>query len=243
MPEYERFALIIDTEPSVLGAVAVRLLQLGIDVLYAADVDEASLLAVQESERLGAVLIPSSFDIQSVKALLSRVCSKLASGPRSLIVSGLEEDSDLTQYLRDNGVEWALREPYKERELRFVTTAAMATDHGGERRKHIRIPVEIETTVFMGRHRKKASVHDLSVSGAYFCTANPFFEGSRISLEIPLPEGSVLGNGIVVNAKSAENPGRPDVPDGMGVIFTNLAPGCTERLSDYIDGWVKRFRF
>jgi len=242
MSEYERFALIIDSESSELGGVAVRLLQLGIDVLYAADVDEAALLAVQESERLGAVLVPASFEIQFVKALISRVCSKLASGPRSLIVSGLEEDSDLTQLLRDNGVEWALREPYEERELRFVTTAAMATDHGGERRKHIRIPVDIETTVFMGRHRKKVSVYDLSVSGAYFDTAHPFLEGSRISLEIPLPEGAVLGNGIVVNSKSAEKPGRPDVPDGMGVIFTNLAPGCTDLLSDYIDGWIKRFR-
>ena len=35
MREYERFALIIDSEASALGSVAVRLLNLGVDLLYA----------------------------------------------------------------------------------------------------------------------------------------------------------------------------------------------------------------
>ncbi|MDH3520256.1 MAG: PilZ domain-containing protein [Myxococcales bacterium] len=242
MAGYERFGLIIDPDPSALGGVAVRLLELGIDVLYAADMDEAALLAGQEAERLGAVLIPSSFDTRGVEDLIARVCSKLVAGPRALIVAGVERESGLVEQLKARGVEWALCEPYDERELRFVMTAAMATAHGGERRKGVRIPTCIETSVFMGRHRKDVTVHDLSVSGAYFATPHPFFEDSRISFEIPLPQGPVMGSATVVNSKSAEKPGRPDVPEGMGVVFNNLSQAATQRLNAFIEAWIERFR-
>jgi hypothetical protein len=242
MREYERFALIIDSEASALGSIAVRLLNLGVDLLYAADLDEAMLLAAQESQRLGAVLIPSSFEVDLVEELISRICSKLAAGPRALVVAGREREPGFVERLREHGVEWAVCEPYTDRELRFVMTAAMSTRHTGERRKHHRIPTNIETTVFMGRHRKQVVVHDLSVTGAYFATPHPFLEDSRISLEIPLPHGSVLGNGLVANAKTADKPGRPDVPEGMGVSFNSLSPESCERLQEFIEGWIDRFR-
>ena len=92
------------------------------------------------------------------------------------------------------------------------------------------------------RHRKEVVVHDLSVSGAYLATPHPFLEDSRISLEIPLPSGPILGNGLVVNAKTADKPGRPDVPEGMGVSFSNLSAESYERLQDFVEGWIDRFR-
>ena len=162
----------------------MRLLELGIDVLYANDVDEAALLARQESDRLGAVLIPTSFDPKDVAHLLARVCSQLAAGARSLVLVGLEPDPALVEDLRGEGVRWCLWEPYHERELRFVMTAAMSSDHSGDRRKNLRIPTAIPTAVFMGRHRKDVTVHDLSVTGAYLAGPNPFLEGSRIHVDM-----------------------------------------------------------
>jgi hypothetical protein len=94
----------------------------------------------------------------------------------------------------------------------------------------------------MGRHRKPVVVHDLSVTGAYFATMYPFLEDSRLSLDIPLPTGRVLGNGLVVNAKTADKPGRPDVPEGMGVAFQDLSSESYEHLQDFVEGWIDRFR-
>ena len=242
MPEYERFALVLDSASVELGRASLRLLELGIDVLYANDLDEAELLARQESERLGAVLIPVTFGLDRVEALLSRVCSKLAAGPRGLVLLGLEPESEFVEVLRAKGVTWRLWEPFEERELRFVMTAAMATAHGGERRKDARIPTEIATTVFMGRHRKDVTVHDLSASGAYLAAPNPFLEGSGLSFEIPLPDGLVLGKAEVVNAKTADRAGRADVPEGMGIVFTQLTPGSRETLQAFLQGWIQRFR-
>ena len=242
MSEYERFALIFDSANAELARASLRLLELGIDVLYANDLDEAELLARQESELLGAVLIPSTLRRDRADALLSRVCSKLAAGPRALVLVGLEPEREFVEALRARGVTWRLWEPFYERELRFVMTAAMATEHEGERRKAPRIPTEIATPVFMGRHRKDVTVHDLSATGAYLAASNPFLEGSRLSFEIPLPDGLVAGKAEVANANTADQPGRADVPEGMGVAFTQLTPGSREKLEAFIQRWIQRFR-
>jgi hypothetical protein len=94
----------------------------------------------------------------------------------------------------------------------------------------------------MGRHRKDVTVHDLSVTGAYLSATNPFLEGSRLSFEIPLRDGLVVGKAEVVNAKTADKPGRADVPEGMGIAFTQLTPGSREKLEAFVDGWIQRFR-
>ena len=241
MREYERFALIIDSGESALGGVAVRLLNLGVDLLYAADFNEALLLAAQESQRLGAVLMPSSLEVDLVEEVISRICSKLALGPRALVLAGPERGREFAERLRERGVRWVVCEPYTDRELRFVLTAAMSAGHTGERRKYPRIPTNIEASVFTGVHRKQVVVHDLSVMGAYLATPHPFLEDSRISLEIPLPKGLIRGNAFVANAQTADEPGRPDVPPGMGVSFNNLSPESYERLQEFVEGWVDRF--
>jgi hypothetical protein len=242
MSDYERFAMVLDSETALLGGCAIRLLELGIDVLYTNDVDEAALLARQESQRLGAVLIPATFDRASVDALLSRVCSQLEVGSQGVIVAGAAPAAELIEYLRARGVAWCLWDPYEMRELRFVMAAAMSTKHTSERRKHLRIPIEMQTTVFMGRHRKDVTVHDLSQGGAYFATPHPFLEGSQLRVELPLPGGSVMGKAEVVNAKTADKPGRADVPEGMGVAFREFAPDADAALGRFIDDWIGRFR-
>jgi len=239
--DYERFALVLDTAESVLGRAAMQLLELGIDVLYSNDLDEAALLAHQESRRLGAVLIPESFDETSVDALLERVCAQLEAGPRGLIVTGKRPDAATCGRLRSKGVRWGVWQPYEMRELRFVMAAAMSESHAGERRKCQRVPADLPTTVFMGRHRKDVVVHDLSISGAYFATPHPFLEESRLSIELPLPDGTIFAKGVVVNAKTADKPVRDDVPDGMGVVFSDLPEQGLTALRRFVEAWVNRF--
>lgn len=239
--DYERFALVMDTGDSVLGRAAMQLLELGIDVLYANDLDEAALRARQESRRLGAVLIPEAFDLANMDGLLERVCGQIESGPRGLIVTGNRPDANSCSLLRSKGVRWGVWHPYEMRELRYVMAAAMSESHMGERRKCQRVPTDLPTTVFMGRHRKDVVLHDLSLSGAYFATKHPFLEDSRLSIELPLPDGTVFAKGIVANAKTADKPVRADVPDGMGVVFSDLPEQGLTVLRKYVEGWVKRF--
>jgi hypothetical protein len=242
MPGYERFALILDARSGELGRAAVRLLELGIDVLYANDVDEAALLARQESGRLGAVLVPTSFEPARVAALLGRVCSQLAAGASALVAVGLEPPEPLARALCAGGAGWLLAEPYDERELRFVVSAAMAVGDERDRRKGLRVPTCVATALFMGRYRKDATLHDLSVGGAWFSAPDPFEPGSAVNVDIELPEGRVTGKARVVNARSEPQPGRADLPVGMGVAFTQLTPRSPEVLQAHVEARIRRFR-
>jgi len=243
MPQYERFALVLDSEVSILGQAAMRLLELGVDVLYATNADEAALLADQESHRLGAVLAPTSFDAETFDQVLARVCSRLGAGARSLVVVGAEPDAALLERLRSQGVRWRLFDPYDERDLRFVVAIAMSIDHDGERRKSVRIPTGISTTVFMGRHRKEVVVYDLSAGGAYLATPHPFQEGSRLSVEIPLPNGMVVrGRAQVMSARTEDAATRSHLPEGMGVAFAGLAPDAEAAIQYFVEEWTARFQ-
>jgi hypothetical protein len=220
----------------------VRLLELGIDVLYANDVDEAALLARQEAHRLGAVLVPSTLHVAQVGRLAEGVCARLEAGAGALVMVGLEPEPELASALAAQGARWCLWEPYDERELRFVAAAAMATGHRGERRKDLRIPTNIETAVFMGRHRKDVVVHDLSAGGAYLAAEKPFLEGSPLSIDIALPDGNVVGRAEVVNAKTGDRPGRTDVPEGMGIAWKQLPDASQRALRAFLARGLARFR-
>lgn len=239
---YDRFALILDSEQTLLGDTAMRLVQMGVDTLYAKDVDEAVLLAAQESARIGAVLVPGQAAAEIGEDQLVRVCSQLSAGVASLVLVGEEPDPSLLVKLHERGARWCVWEPYTERELRFVTTETMSDGHTGNRRKHPRIPTRIETTVFMGRHAKPSVVHDLSLGGAFMAAEDPFLEGSRLSLDIELPAGRVIAKAEVVMAQTRDKLVREDTPEGMGVLFKEFTADSKERLEDYLREWIRRFQ-
>jgi hypothetical protein len=242
MSGYERFALILDSETAELGEAAVRLVELGVDVLYAKHADEAILLARQEASRLGAILVPASLALAAEPGLLRRLCAGLDAGHGSLVAVGDEPEAEGLASLQRQAVQWCLWAPYDERELRFVLGAAMSLEHPNERRRHLRVPTDIETTVFMGRHRKSCRIHDLSVSGAYLAAPDPFLAGSRLSIDLGLPGGAVLGKALVVRDKTAEAEARADVPDGMGIAFSELAPGSEQCLAAFVRERIRRFQ-
>lgn len=241
MPEYERFTLLLDSQEAEFGRLAMRLLELGIDTMYANDLDEAALLSRQEMARLGVVLASSEGPRAHIENIVNRVCAPLDAGVSSLVLVGPEMSEEKAGSLRELGISWRICEPYEERDLRFVLSLVMSKEHTDDRRKSLRIPTEIPTTIFMGRHRKDVIVRDLSLSGAYFASPHPFMPESQLSIEIPLPEGTFLAKGVVRNAKTADVARRADVPDGMGVEFSHVNEKSMNLLQGYFDAWIERF--
>ena len=141
---YTRYALILDHADGHLGGVAMRLLDVGIDVLYANDVDEASLLARQEAETLGAVLAPAASSLTSIDRVLQQICSHLEAGPQALVLIGGDPGERTRSELRSRGVRWGLWDMENDRGLRFVMTAAMSTGHEADPRKDVRVPTDLD---------------------------------------------------------------------------------------------------
>ncbi|MCP5056677.1 MAG: PilZ domain-containing protein [bacterium] len=245
--EYESFALIYDSDAGELGQVALTLMQAGIDVLYAADPDEAMLLASQESDRLGALLTPSSLDTSTFDGLIERVCPHLAGGIESLLPIGLEPSNEVSSHLRKHGVRWCLWEPFEARELRFATAAALMAGDPGERRKTLRAPAHLFAGMLQGSERRSAVVCDLSSGGAYLgIEASPeapcFETGSEVDLELPLQPASIFLRARVAHTHDASSPPRADLPGGMGVEFLELGSADLTALSHLLDDLTRRFR-
>ncbi len=238
---YERYALVLDHADGHLGPVAMRLLELGVDVLYANDADEATLLALQESANLGAVLAPASSSLPFLERALDRICAPLPAGSESLVLIGRDPGESTVRELRKRGVRWALWEPVGEREMRFLLTTVMSHAFGGEQRKHRRVPTDFQGAVWMGRHRKDVTVHDLSISGAYLAAPHPFLAESRLTIELSLADGGLMAKGTVVWARTADAPARDDVPEGMGVAFTDLGDAARARLERFTEAELARF--
>ncbi len=239
---YERFALIYDSPAGQLGQAALGLLDRGIDVLYAADLDEALLLATQEEERLGALLVPSSLEPGSLAELIHRLAPRLPSGIETMVPVGLEPEPDVAALLRRAGVRWCLWEPCELRELRFVAAAALMAGNPGERRKALRVPTRVAAEVLQGNARRSGVLCDLSQGGAYLGVDPPFATGSEVQMEFEVAAASIFLRGRVVHAHTPERPPRNDLPGGIGVEFLEVPERDRTALGQLISELTQPYR-
>ena len=240
--DYERFALIVDSEAGQLGRAALSLIEAGIDVLYAADPDEAHLLAAQESQRLGALLVPSTAEPALLEGLLEHVCPFLGGGVETLVPVGLEPSPSVATSMRRAGVRWCLWEPFEEQELRFVASAALMAGNPAERRKTLRVPAHLLAGVAQGGVARKAVVCDLSNRGAYLGVEPTFEPDSEVALQLQVGSTPLALRARVAHAHPPDRPPRSDLPGGMGLEFTALSGEDAAAVSQLLDGLTLPFR-
>lgn len=238
---YERYTLILDTPDGPLGSVALRLLDLGIDSLYANDIDEGTLMAREQQARIGAVLIPSATPPIDVKRVLLQICPKLGAGSQTLVMMGSRPDDQVCEQLRSWGAKWCLWEPFEQSALRFVMAAAMATGHRGDPRQDLRIPAPLEATLEIDGERTKLALHNLSATGAYLRHPSSPPPGTKVCVELPLPEGTIETRATVMNVKTTPSAERDDIPPGIGVHFDELDFEAERLLRGYIADWLSQF--
>jgi hypothetical protein len=238
---YDRYVLILGDADSPLGEVALRLLSLGLDPLYVADLDEGSLLARQEAARVGAMLVSSTTPVNEVERAWKRLSPILSLGPQTLIPVGARPDDGVREALRELGVRWALWEPYDEMALGFLVGLGMSLEYAGETRMDLRVPTSLSGMSYKGSVRKQVALHNLSAGGAYLATNQPFPVDTEISLEIPLPTHGLLARACVRHVKHADDPERPHLPAGMGVEFTNLELTSQSELRQFVEAQLERY--
>lgn len=235
----DRNALVLDGADTHLGAASLKLLRLGIDVVYAKDLDEACLLAQQEAQRIGAILFPPSVEVRGPAGLAAKVAEVRGGRPPQLLVIGEEPDADVKQSLRTAGVERALFEPYDESALRFAVNAAVCAGFDGDPRTEMRIPTTLRGRTYKGTRRRDVLVSTLSAQGAYLETPHPDPVGSLVRVEIDLPEQPLFARAVVRYTPDPES--TRGLPPGMGIVFQELPEPDEARLRSYIHTQSQRF--
>lgn len=239
---YERYALIFDPSQSRLGSEAVGLVERGIDPLFAADADEAHLLALQEAGRVGALIVPGSLPLATLDSLLDRVAPQLWAGPAGVVIVGPPDERSALRALRDRGISWVLREPYDAAEFRFVVAAALATEDKLDPRGGLRAPISLAADVEVEGRLVPALIRNLSVGGAYVALPEVPAPGSLVGLEIALGDRRMSLRAAVVYTQGPDAGGRAIREGGMGVAFRGLGEADRSCIAAFIAERVCCFR-
>lgn len=240
---YERFALIFDPDRSSrLGVEALGLVERGIDPLFAGDLDEAHLLSLEESGRVGALVVPGSLPAAVLDALLDRIGPQLWAGPHAVVLVGPPDDRRALRELRDRGIGWVLREPYDAAEFRFVVAAALATEDKLDPRGGLRIPITLPAAVQIADAARAGVVRNLSIGGAYVALPDPPAPGTAIEIALRLGDRDFATPANAVYRQDVGASGRAVREAGMGVAFRPLDDGRRASLAAFIGERIRSFR-
>jgi hypothetical protein len=238
---YERYALLFDPDRSRLGHEALGLVERGVDPLYAGDLDEAHLLALQETGRVGALVVPGSLPLATLDALLERIASQLWAGPAAMVLVGLPEDRAALRAFADRGLRWVLREPYDAAEFRFVVSAALAAEDELDPRSGLRVPISMQVEVSHREVTRAGVARNLSIGGAYVALEDPPPPRTAITLRVGLGDTALELDASVVYCQ-AETPGRAVREAGMGLCFRALDDRQRTLVSEFIAERIGAFR-
>jgi len=232
--------LAVDDEKGSFGDLALHLVRLGVDVLFATAVDEAELLARQEGEQLRGAFAPAGASEDWLAGLIDAIGPHTAILPESIAVLGPRQEEDRCEQLRELGFRYRLWEPYEDRDLRFLGWALIWNTSDQNLRIDARVPTALPGKCFRRGDSREVLIGDLSVSGAYLEMQQPFPAGSMVRVELALPAGPVELR-ATVRWVSSPRGGSPIHRRGCGVEFLRPNPGARQRLEETLDEELARF--
>ena len=219
--------LVIDDGEEALGALALRLSRLGIDIHYAAAVDEAHLFVTQEGEGIRVLAVPPTIDLAALHGVTEHLNGRCAERRRVVVIGERPQDEARTA-IREAGVDWVLWAPFNDTELRCLLKSAMSLSGELADRREPRVPVDLTANIASGTRREVAVVSSLSPHGAFVETSDPLPVGTSLRIEMDMPNDRFRGFARVVHVRQ-EDPSQPHEPSGMGVRFFG-ADRDTERI-------------
>ena len=241
MQRYDRRALVFDGADSALGAVALGLVGLGIDPLYANEEDELVLLAREHRERIAALVVPGTLPVERLDAVTQRVAELLPGGNAAVVVVAPPRERGLLGAFRKRGIRWVVFAPYDSSELRFAVAAALASADALEPRSGLRVPIRLPARVAHAGSLHSGEIMNLSLGGAYVALAEPPEPGAVLRVEFPLGERMLSVEAVVAHRRDRVRPG-PDCGPGMGVAFSGLAPLEARLLEGFVRERVESFQ-
>jgi Tfp pilus assembly protein PilZ len=217
--------LVLDVGVGSLEPLAIRIRRLGLRVVRGKTTDAAQDILGDRRFTIGAIVIPPDVPAADLGRALEALQIQDPDRPMPVLVSGLKPDDGACDALRGAGVDLALFEPIDDHTLRFQLNRALAEGSGVTAgRRALRVPANWPVRVRVGHRNKEARLYTISSGGAYLATPRPSSRGAQVLLTLPLPSGPVEVGARVVMTNVPGNLVRSNLPLGMGVQFTALAP-------------------
>ncbi len=233
--------LAVDDDKGSFGDLALRLVRLGFDVLFATEADEAGLPARQEGEILRGALLPSTVSEQRVADLVEAIGPHTGIGPESIALLGSRVDEDRIERLKALGLRWHLWFPYEDRDLRYLCSFLIWYGSDLSLRLDRRLPTALQCVATRRDESRDVVVGDLSASGAYLEMSHPFPSGSMLELELALPSGRIELRAMIRWVSATQDGPVFARARGCGVEFTGHSRAVVALLEEQVA--AERVRF
>jgi PilZ domain len=150
------------------------------------------------------------------RALLAEHWKESRAGESAPMRVGIvsEDSNTLRQMLRRLGFHLLIRRPVNPYALRLILLRAIYA--GEERRQEDRVPIGAPAAYRSGLFRRPATIAELSQRGGRLLAASPPSAGSRITLQLPVPEAS---RPLSLRARVVRVSHEPVVEDQHTVAF------------------------
>lgn len=221
--------------------LAGHLLLLGYRAAGAKDLSAALRVLALASPPIRVGLLASDHGLADAAAALREIASLLPH-PLQWIAIGRRPGASEIELLRGAGVHFALFDPFSDEELRFVVSEAHHAGSPEVLRIEQRVPTLVRARVTTKTGERVAVVCNLSTLGAYLATPRPAMRGGTLKIKVPLEDGEVEIQGLVVWNNVPGNLRRPNVPVGMGVRFTEVSTETTAALLRYMAERERAYR-
>ncbi len=219
---YERFVLIVDDDAGTLAPLSLQLIRMGIDTLYTNQHDEASLLASQESRRIGALILPMGMDSSVVATTISGVAERASLSSSAVVMVGPAPDIKMRVNLRSRGVRWWIEPEDDPVTLRSLVMFVMSSEDDLDSRIEPRVPALLMAEVSTGTETLDARVRNLSVGGAFLELDESIDPEAELKIAIALEEERLEASGRVAFQLDPASTRPEGVPAGVGVAFGEL---------------------
>lgn len=233
--------LLDDPDHETIAPVALRLIRMGVDVLYTKWADEARLLAREAKGRIRAIAATPEVDVESLEVAHRAATAMSDEEETPMVVIGAAPQPAQRDRLRKAGVANALFEPYDDGDLRFVFNACMVVPSEIAPRREPRAPINQLCWLRIGTTRSFGVLYTLSAKGAYVEMAHPLPVGTNLELEFDF-NGLGFETSIRVLYQVTPDRARESIlPCGIGVLFSDLPPRVAERVRDFAQKRAGRY--
>ena len=236
--------LVIDSMPSSLGQTAFRMTRLDADIHLVTGIEEAMVFVQREEPDLDMVIAPPEIDLPALGELMERVRKMVSDHVPRLLVVGEEPSREKRDLMLRAGADWALWEPYADRELRFFVNAARSNRNWKFQRQSVRVPLDTMGWIRAGAHRGAGVLTSLSRRGAFIETSESYTVGQPIRVEFKLENRpiSVFANVTRVHDSGEGSEECIDHPLGIDVIFYEVDDVTDGAIEEAVERLWSRYR-
>ena len=231
--EFKPNILVVDDEQALLRLIGGLLSDMGAEPCLVTDSTHATEL-VDRDKFDGAIVdwrMPGMDGLELIRVIRRSRSNKKIS---VVMLTGVQVADALQQAFKA-GANFFLQKPVSVAQLRHLLNATRGAMLE-ERRNYQRAPVSLAVRVQWGPRQERATIVNLSASGALLSMVDPPAEGTEVSLELALPQSAERINvsGRAVRVSEGPAPGEAN-GRGVGVEFTSVQPRHRRLLAQFVE--------